>query len=427
MRLSRFLGTAALLVVLGCAATLLMRESLLNWWLQNRLASHVAANLGAEVHLEDVIYRNGVLQVGRCRLDGPRPDIERADLRGIKTNLNWQELIRPSGKILQIVIDNADITRGNLGQSGKEKNRGHGSGKKNPGLEISVEHLTFQQEGQALPILKNVTLRATRADDSWSFSARGGEISLLGLPVLELDRLAGEHREGKLTISDLSARDTKGSMLAGSADENSGQWSGQFRWQDLDVQQITPPDIGAHFTGRCSGAAHFDGDILRGTMTIEGAEARGLPSLVKMASAFAGEDWSTIPWSNFRFDFVRNADASVNFSNLVAQSSKGLAVKGSGKFGSEQLEAELSLGVVSKGRPWLIPFIPILFRSESEGYAWTPVRMGGTPKMPTEDLTPRLVAALAAVPAVGAVEAAAVIPGSAVEAATGLIRGLLRH
>jgi hypothetical protein len=85
----------------------------------------------------------------------------------------------------------------------------------------------------------------------------------------------------------------------------------------------------------------------------------------------------------------------------------------------------LELGLKREGRPWLVAFMPILFRHEKEGYLWTPVKVGGTPSAPTEDLTTRVVAALAAAPATEAVETAAELPSTAVEAAGGLLRSLL--
>lgn len=428
MRTTRLLGIAVLVLVLVGAAALLMRESVLNWWLQNRLASHLAAQLGAGVRLEDVRYRSGMLLAARCRLDGPRPHVESADLRGIKTAVDWRELINPSGRQLQVEIDSAEIVRGSGEQSGRENGarKWFGTGAKSPGLEIAVGRLTYRQEGQAWPILKDVAMRATNGGGGWSFSARGGEASLIGLPLLALDHLEGEYREGGLKIGNFAARDPKGGSLAGTATNDRSHWSGQFLWQDLAVEQFVSSEIGTHFSGRSSGEASFDGEALRGKMTIAGAEARGLPSLVKMASIFAGEDWSNVPWRSFSFEFVRHADSSVGFSNLLAQSPKGLAVKGSGRVGSDKIDATLSLGVSRKGHPWLVAFMPILFRSESDGYLWTPVRVGGTPKAPTEDLTPRVVAALATVPAAEAVEAATEIPATAVESAAGLLRGLLR-
>jgi hypothetical protein len=49
--------------------------------------------------------------------------------------------------------------------------------------------------------------------------------------------------------------------------------------------------------------------------------------------------------------------------------------------------------------------------------------VGGTPSALQEDLTARVVAALAVVPAGGAVETAAELPAGAVEAAGQLLRG----
>jgi hypothetical protein len=69
--------------------------------------------------------------------------------------------------------------------------------------------------------------------------------------------------------------------------------------------------------------------------------------------------------------------------------------------------------------------MPVIFRAEQSGYFWTTVNISGTPEQPVEDLSARLAAAVAVVPATTAVEAAAEIPGTAVEAAGGLLRSLL--
>ena len=132
-----------------------------------------------------------------------------------------------------------------------------------------------------------------------------------------------------------------------------------------------------------------------------------------------------MPWETFRFEFTRAADGTVSFSALEASSTKGLTVRGSGRIGADSLAADLELGVRRDGRPWLVAFMPVLFRTEKDGYLWVPVRVGGTPAAPTEDLTARVVAALAMVPAAGAVEAAAKMPGAAAEAAGSLLETLM--
>ena len=69
--------------------------------------------------------------------------------------------------------------------------------------------------------------------------------------------------------------------------------------------------------------------------------------------------------------------------------------------------------------------MPAIFRAEKSGYLWTTVKISGSPQKPEEDLSARLAAAVAIVPAATAVEAAAEIPGAAVDAASGLLRSLL--
>ena len=158
---------------------------------------------------------------------------------------------------------------------------------------------------------------------------------------------------------------------------------------------------------------------------MSGAETRNLPALVKLASVFRRENYDTVPWDSVRFDFLRGPDGTVTFANLLAVSPTGLAVRGSGTLAAGSVSADLQLGVRREGRPWLVAFMPVLFRNEADGYLWTKVKVGGTPQKPTEDLSPRIVAAIAALPAAEAVDAAVEIPAGAVEAAGGLLRQLL--
>jgi hypothetical protein len=55
------------------------------------------------------------------------------------------------------------------------------------------------------------------------------------------------------------------------------------------------------------------------------------------------------------------------------------------------------------------------------------LKISGTPSQPKEDLTSRIITAMAVVPAAGAAEAAVEVPAAATEAVGNLLRGLLRH
>ena len=59
-------------------------------------------------------------------------------------------------------------------------------------------------------------------------------------------------------------------------------------------------------------------------------------------------------------------------------------MSGSGIYNKDSIRADLQLGVLRHGRPWLVAFMPVLFRNEHDGYLWTSVRVGGTPEAPVE-------------------------------------------
>jgi hypothetical protein len=189
----------------------------------------------------------------------------------------------------------------------------------------------------------------------------------------------------------------------------------------LPVAEFFPELSHAFIAGMASGDGSLARGNFRGQMKIDGGESVQISALSKLAGLFVGENWSTFPWKVFRFRFFRDPAGRVDFSHLAAVSSNGLAVSGEGHYSPTSIGANLELGVRRAGRPWLTAFMPILFRDERDGYLWTPVRVSGTPENPTEDLTARVAAAVAAAPAGIAVDAAAEIPGTAVEAAGNLL------
>ena len=295
-----------------------------------------------------------------------------------------------------------------------------------PALEIVVGRLSFRHEDHNGWELRDVPTRVKYADGAWSFDGKGGTAVFPGVPPLKIERVSADLRDRQFSIGSFALRDEQGGMIGGSARHSNDAWTGEFSWQDIGLEALLSPGVQTHFAGRCSGDAQLNQNTLSGGMKITGGVSKSMPQFVKMASLFAREDWSEIPWETFNFNFVRSPDGRVEFSNLRAVSPKGLAVSGAGHYAPDSLSANLQFGVQREGRPWLVAFVPILFRGENDGYLWTSVRVGGTPAAPTEDLTARLVAALAAAPAAEAIDTATEMPGAAVEAAGSLLRSILR-
>lgn len=296
-----------------------------------------------------------------------------------------------------------------------------------PLIDILATRFSFRHADSAGWRLRDSTARLRRENEKWSVSARDGIFEVPGWPAMGIERLSIEQQGDGWRVLSFALNDGGRGVLAGSAVLEGGAITAEFSWQDLQVSEFLPVNAARYLSARSSGDARLEAGTLRGAMKLAGAETRSVPALVKLASVFHRENYDTLAWDSVRFDFFRGPDGTVNFSNLIAVSPTGLSVRGAGTLSAESVSADLQLGIRREGRPWLVAFMPILFRSEKDGYLWAPVKVGGTPQAPTEDLTARVIAALAVAPATQAVETAVEVPATAVEAAGNLLRGLFKR
>lgn len=420
------MAIAVVAALLLAGAAFYFREALAGLWIKHRLASTLSAALGADVELEEVELENGLLRARVFRVTGDHLPFFQLGARDVSTSFDWQHLLQPSSETVNIQTATLEIVRR---EPGEEKKAGHGekssAGNSMPPLDLQIGGLNIRGTKKEGWSLRDVSTHARSEAGGWYFSGKGGHLSLPGFPELQLEHISAEHRGNAWHITDFSVNDGSEGTLTGSATIRNGEWSAKFAWKEVAMAHVLPGTMKPHFAGKSSGKATLENGVLQGSASITGAEAKSVPVLLKLASLFAAENWSELPWETFTFDFVRDRDGRISFSNLVAVSPKGLKVEGSGRFAADSLAADLQLGVMSKGRPWLLAFMPVLFRSEREGYLWTTVRVGGTPESPTEDLTTRVVAALAVAPVDGAVKAASELPGTAIEAADSVLKGLM--
>lgn len=427
MKAKIVLPAVAAVLVLAAGAAFLLRQNLANYWIKHKLAARLSEALGAEVELQGVKWENGILQARRLRIAGGHLPFVRLESRGVRAVVDWNRILEPSAAPLQIEASEADIVWPPAGEKSDAAPESAGPAPSLPPLDLLVGKLTSRQSDNQGWLIEGSSVRAVRQDDTWSFSGHGGSLALAGWPALEIERLSAEHGNGKWNIGGFALKDSGQGVIAGSASHADGLWSGEFSWQDLSLPAFLPDTMAGHLEGTSSGDAVLKDGVLLGQMKISGASTKTVGIFVKLAGLLNGEDWSDVPWKIFRFDFTRQADGRVEFSDLQALSPKGLAVRGAGHFAPTSLAAELQIGIRREGRSYLGAFVPILFSHERDGYYWTPVKVGGTPEAPTENLSTRVVAALAAAPVTGAAESAVEIPGAAAEAVGGLLRDMLKR
>ena len=422
------LPALALLVVIAAGAVFLLREELANYWIRNQLAGQLAKALGADVDLQGVAWKDGVLQARQLRLAGGKFPFTRMEARGLRAVVDWQRILEPSAEPLHLEITEANVVLRSAGEG--QQSGAPASGEQvvtAPPLDLLVGRIALRHaDGEGWSI-EGASLRALQQGDVWSFAGHGGTFSFPRWPGMEIERISAEHKEGRWHVRSFAFKDEQGGVLGGSAAYADGIWSGEFTWQDVGLKAFVLPNVGNDIGGVSSGDAVLKDGVLSGKMKLTGASSKEVGLLVKLASMLDHEDWSEVPWQIFRFDFQRQADGRVAFSDFQALSPRGIAVRGAGHYAPESLGADLQVGIRRQGRPYLGAFVPILFSHERDGYYWTPLKISGTPSKPEENLTGRVVTAMAVMPAAGAAEAAVEVPAEATEAVGNLLRGLLRH
>jgi hypothetical protein len=428
MRWKIALPALAIFLVITAGAVFLLREELANYWIRNQLAGQLAKALGAEVDLQGVAWKDGVLQARRLRLAGGNFPFTRLEARGLRAVVDWQRILEPSAEPLHLEITEADVVL--RGAGGRQESGGLASGApgiKAPPLDLLVGRLSLRHADDAGWSIEGTSLRALQQGEAWTFAGNGGTFTFPGWPEMEIERISSEHNGGRWHVRSFAFKDKQGGVLGGSAAHADGVWSGEFTWQDVDLKAFVPENVATNIGGVSSGDAVLKDGAVSGKMKLTGASSKAVGLLVKFASMLDREDWSEVPWQIFRFDFQRQADGRIDFADFQALSPKGIAVRGDGHYAPDSLGADLQVGIRREGRPYLGAFMPVLFSHERDGYFWTPLKISGTPSQPKENLTGRIVSAMAVVPVAGAAEAAVEVPAAATEAVGDLLRGLLRH
>jgi len=427
MKWRTLLLALAALAVMAAAAAFVLREQLANYWIRQQLAAQLAKALDAEIDLHGVEWKDGVLKARKFRMAGGAYPFTRLEARELRAVVDWHRILEPSDEPLHIEIAEADVV---LRRPPPDESQGPatgGGGAKSPPLDLLVGRLDLRHADEASWSISGTSVRAMQKGETWTFSGNGGSFAYPGWPGMAIERLSAEHRDGRWHIGSFAFKDEHGGVLGGSAVHADGAWSGEFSWQDVDLNSFLPANVTTHVGGVSSGDAVLKDGALAGKMKLTGAQTKAVGLLVKLASMLDREDWSEVPWRIFQFDFTRQADGRVEFSDFQALSPKGIAIRGSGHYAAASISADLQVGIRGSGRPYLGAFVPMLFSHERDGYYWTPLKVSGTPSEPKENLSGRIATALAVVPVAGAADAAVEVPKAAGEAVGNLLRGLLRH
>ena len=246
---------------------------------------------------------------------------------------------------------------------------------------------------------------------SWDLDGTGGRLEEAHFPAVRLTSFHAKTSADLVSITRAEGQSESGGRL----DLSGSQGLGPDRPLDLSanfdglpVREFLPEDWRARLHGNVTGNVHVHGSFADGNNTITSDDrvlhARGhvdlhdghleaLPMLDELAVFTATERFRQTPLQKGHADFDWTQDR-VTVSNLLVESEGLLRIEGGFTVRGDQIDGTLQVGVARSSLRWIAGVGARVFNQpERDGYLWTTTRLTGPVRHPSEDLSPRMVAA----------------------------------
>jgi len=259
-----------------------------------------------------------------------------------------------------------------------------------------------------LPTGKTMELLGTRLaaypeGKETRLEATGGILHTPILPDLELRTARARMLEGKrVRLNGADFAFPRGGTIRaeGEFPDESGSSSLHATWEKIPVTGFIPA-LEGKVTGSFEGEATFlwKGNapvIIQGKNRATGVTLEGLPQLDQLAAFTGMNQFRSFPVQDASASFYHDGQTT-RWTDVVLESRGLLKMVGEATVGpGESLSGSFQLGITTAVVRVLPMVSQLLGAEERDGYLWMPMKVGGTLSHPTDDLSPRLVMAVAA-------------------------------
>ncbi len=362
----------------------------------------------------------------------------RAD--GLRADFDWRGIFERKLTISEIAAQRVELNlssaRETRPQSADEpKPSARSAGSKSPWQLDLRKALVREAQGiwgdAATPAgrISGTALTMRPSGRAWLIEANGGRLAQSGWPELILDSARLRWQDDSLFITVANLRHDTGRITVGGEVQFGRGADFQVDFVGIDVTPLLSEDWRLRLFGRISGEAKVaavsgppqrGGVNVSGTLRLSEGRLEALPILNEIATFTRTQRFRQIALSQASVEFTRSA-TEITGRNLLVESTGLIRVTGDFVVRDGQIDGHFQLGIAPAGLQWLPGSPTRVFAASRDGYLWTPVRVSGPLEHPSEDLSPRLIAA-----AGGAVldEASGAVKGVE-ESVRGAAKGLL--
>lgn len=241
------------------------------------------------------------------------------------------------------------------------------------------------------------------AMEKWDVDGTGGRLEEAHLPAIALTSFNVKASAHEVFLTRAEGRADSGGRL-----ELSGRQALDadramdltVRYDGLPAGELLPEDWRARLHGSTAGSVRVTGSATdaktlraRGHVELNEGRLEALPVLDELAILTASGRYRQIPLQKGHADFDWTP-AGVAVTNLSVESEGLLRIEGGFTVRGDQMDGTIQVGVARGSLRWIQPVSARVFDlPERDGYVWTTAHLHGPARHPSEDLTPRLIAA----------------------------------
>ncbi len=244
---------------------------------------------------------------------------------------------------------------------------------------------------------------------NWDIDGSGGQLEEAHFPTVRLTDFNVKSSAHEVFITRATGQSDGGGRLdlsgrQGLDGDRALDLTADF--DGLPVQPFLPADWRARLHGNATGNVHVTGSAngvhangdggdwhARGHIELHDGQLEALPLLDELAVFTATERFRQTALQRGRADFVWTP-GGVTVSGLLVESEGLLRIEGGFTVRGDQMDGTFQVGVARGSLRWIAGLGARVFdQPERDGYMWTTTHLHGPVRHPSEDLTPRLVAA----------------------------------
>ena len=248
--------------------------------------------------------------------------------------------------------------------------------------------------------LRDTAIEIQPDGSGWKIVGQGGKIDYAKLPQLDVANLHMRYQAPSLFLNNVELQQPKGGSLEASGEVNfSHKVDLLLKLTNIDVYPYLSDDWRLRLKGNLSGDVTVRSDLpahggpeLSGSLHLAQGELTALPVLDEIATYTRTKQFNHLNLNNTSGDFTRD-DTRLHVKNFVAESDGLIRVEGEFTIESGNIDGNFQVGVTPSSLQYLPGAQAKVFTVSRGGYVWTPMHLTGPANKPTEDLSPKLIAA----------------------------------